>query len=118
MTPSLYVKYGSRLTTGLSELIYDRLLADAELAPFFEHIDIDLLREHMADFLTVVTGGPDIYRGRNIREAHRNFTITNAHFDRLMQHIEAALQELALDPADISTVLETISGTRSDIVTS
>lgn len=118
MTPSLYVKYGSRLTTGLSELIYDRLLADAELAPFFEHIDIDVLREHMADFLTVVTGGPDIYRGRNIREAHRNFTITNAHFDRLMQHIEAALHELALDPADISTVLETISGTRSDIVTS
>ena len=44
--------------------------------------------------------------------------ISNAHFDRLMQHIEAALQELALDPADISTVLETISGTRSDIVTS
>ena len=72
----------------------------------------------MADFLTVVTGGPDIHRGRNIREAHRNFTITNAHFDRLMQHIEAALHELALDPADISTVLETISGTRSDIITS
>ena len=29
----------------------------------------------MADFLTVVTGGPDIHRGRNIREAHRNFNL-------------------------------------------
>ena len=75
MTPSLYVKYGSQITTGLSKLIYNRLLADAELAPFFEHIDIDVLREHLADFLTGVTGGPDIYGGRNIREAHRNFNL-------------------------------------------
>ena len=58
MHSSLYVKYGSRITTGISELIYDRLLADPDLAPFFVGVDVEALRDHIADFLGVVTGGP------------------------------------------------------------
>jgi truncated hemoglobin YjbI len=78
MQSSLYVKYGSRITTGISELVYDRLLADPDLAPFFVGVDVEALRDHMADFLGVVTGGPDIYRGRDIRDAHHSLSITNA----------------------------------------
>ena len=81
MEQSLFVKYGSRLTSGMAECVYDRVLADDELAPFFKGIDIEVLREHMADFLTVLTGGPNIYKGRDIYEAHKDFTITAAHFD-------------------------------------
>ena len=40
------------------------MLVDPELAPFFEGVDIEKLREHLADFLTVLTGGPDHYKGR------------------------------------------------------
>ena len=36
MAPTLYVKYGSRLTSGMAECFYDRVLADPDLAPFFE----------------------------------------------------------------------------------
>ena len=53
-------KYGSRITTGISKVVYDKLLEDPELAPFFVDVDIDALREHVADFFGVVTGGPDI----------------------------------------------------------
>ena len=87
MHSSLYVKYGSRITTGISELVYDKLLEDPELAPFFVDVDIDALREHVADFLGVVTGGPDIYRGRDIRDAHAAHNITHAHFDSLLTQI-------------------------------
>jgi hemoglobin len=57
MKTSLYMKYGSRVTSGLAECLYDRLLVDPELAPFFVGVDIDRLREHVAEFLTVLTGG-------------------------------------------------------------
>ena len=62
MNTTLYVKYGSRLTSGMAECFYDRVLVDPELAPFFEGIDVEKLREHLADFLTVLTGGPNLYR--------------------------------------------------------
>ena len=51
---------GSRLTSGMAECFYDRVLVDPELAPFFEGIDVEKLREHLADFLTVLTGGPNL----------------------------------------------------------
>ena len=117
MEQSLYVKYGSRLTSGMAECIYDRVLTDSELAPFFEGIDIDVLREPLADFLTVLTGGPNIYKGRDIYEAHRGFSITVAHFDRLVQHITAAAAELEIEPDDIATVAAAIHDLKDQVVT-
>ena len=49
MEKTLYLKYGSRVTSGMAECLYDRLLDDPELAPFFKSVDIDRLREHVAD---------------------------------------------------------------------
>ena len=34
MEPTLYVKHGSRLTSGMAECFYDRVLVDPELAHF------------------------------------------------------------------------------------
>ena len=84
MEQTLYVKYGSRLTSGMAECFYDRVLVDPELAHFFEGIDMEVLREHLADFLTVLTGGPDLYKGRDLRAAHAGFRIREADFNRLL----------------------------------
>ena len=117
MQSSLYVKYGSRITTGISELVYDRLQADPDLAPFFVGVDVEALRDHMADFLGVVTGGPDIYRGRDIRDAHHSLSITNADFDRLLAHIVAAANEVGIEEEDTRTLLDIIGTTRTDVLT-
>jgi hemoglobin len=97
METTLYMKYGSRVTSGMAECLYDRLLDDPELAPFFEAVDIDRLREHVADFLSVLTGGPDMYRGRDLREAHSDYRITAAHFEMVMAHIAAAIRGYEAD---------------------
>ena len=57
-------------------MLYDALLNDEILAPFFENIDMDALREHMADLLSSLTGRPEIYSGRSMKEAHAPFKIT------------------------------------------
>jgi len=36
MNTTLYVKYGSRLTSSMAECFYDRVLVDPELAPFLK----------------------------------------------------------------------------------
>ena len=117
MEPTLYVKNGSRLTSGMAECFYDRVLVDPELAHFFEGIDMDVLREHLADFLMVLTGGPDIYKGRDLREAHEGFRITEVDFNRFMTHVGAAAEELEIEPQDIATVAAAIIDLKDQLVT-
>ena len=83
---------------------------------FFKDVYINVLREHMADFLGVVTGGPNIYQGRDIREAHAGLAMTDDHFDRLLAHLDAATHMLCIEPTDIETLLDIVRGTRDDVV--
>lgn len=116
MEQTLYVKYGSRLTSGMAECFYDRVLVDPELAHFFEGIDMEVLREHLADFLTVLTGGPDLYKGRDLRAAHAGFRISEADFNRLLTHVAGAAEELEIEPEDIATVAAAIISLKDQVV--
>jgi len=116
MKKSLYMKYGSRVTSGMAECLYDRVLGDPELAPFFANVDIDRLRDHVADFLTVLAGGPDIYQGRDLRDAHAGYAISKDQFERVMGHIAAAATELAIEPQDIETIAAAIRSYEDDVI--
>ncbi len=116
MEKTLYMKYGSQVTSGMAECLHDRLLDDHELAPFFDGVDIDRLREHVADFLSMLTGGPDLYRGRDLREAHADYRISKAHFDMVMAHIAAAATELGIKAEDIATIAAAIQSYEDDVV--
>ena len=116
MISHLYSHYGSRLTSGTSEILYDSLLKDEALAPFFEHVDMDLLREHMADFISSLTGGPQIYEGRSMQEAHAPFAITAYHFQRVASHLHDALLSAGISQKDADAILEAVGSLRSQIV--
>ena len=101
----------------MEECFYGRVLVDPELAHFFEGIDMDVLREHLADFMMALTGGPDIYKGRNLRKAHQGFRITEVDFNRLITHLAAAAEELQIEPQDIATVAAAIIDLKDQVVT-
>ncbi len=84
---------------------------------FFVDVENDALREHVADFLRVVTGMPDIYCGRDIRNTHAAYHIARGNFDRLLTHINAATHEVGLEEEDTQTLLDIIATTRADVVT-
>ena len=118
MLSELYSRYGSRLTSGTSEVLYDFLLDDEAIAPFFENVDKDRLREHMADFIGSLTGGPDIYEGRTMREAHDSFTITSFHFQRIAHYLKKALQEVGVTREDTDEILAAVASLQGEIVNS
>lgn len=117
MCRSLYIKYGSRITSGTAELLYDRITQDPSLAGFFINVDINKLREHMSDVLGVIAGGPNIYKGRNIKEAHAQFAITRADFDNVAAHLSASLAVMGVEPDDIDIVLAEVAKTADDVIT-
>lgn len=116
MIETLYVKYGSRLTSGVSEYLYDYLLADDTLRPFFAAVDMDNLRDHMAAFIGSLTGGPDIYEGRSMGEAHAAYEISSGHFQAVAGHLAKALDDAGIDVEDKDIILAAVSGLAPQII--
>jgi hemoglobin len=88
-------------------------------APFFENSDIETLRLSQSAFVTYAFGGPNHYTGRKLRDAHAGAVsqgLSDAHFDRVAAHLEAAMHELNV-PADLIVEALTIVGsTRADVL--
>ena len=51
--------------------MYEGIFTDAELDDFFRKTDKEHQKKQQHDFLTTVTGGPDIYKGKNMLDAHK-----------------------------------------------
>ena len=116
MVKELFAKYGSRLTSGTSEILYDALLEDDALAPFFVNVDMDVLREHMADFISSITGGPEIYQGKPMDVAHAPFSITTHHYKAVATHLRSALVRAGISEEDSNMLMHEVSQLEASIV--
>jgi hemoglobin len=77
---------------------------------------VTLLTGQLRDFISQMTGGPYLYRGKSMKEAHRGMGITNAEFDALAADLKKALEKNRVGAADIDQVMQAVDGTRTDIV--
>ena len=115
--PSVYAKLGGAGAVKLTvEQLYDRLVADGELAPYFAGKDVDRLGRHMRLFIAAALGGPEIYGGRSMPAAHAGLGITDAHFDRTVDHLVAVLRELGVEQEIIAEAGGTLEPLRAVIV--
>ena len=114
---SLYEEIGgaARLRTAVT-LFYRRVLADPLLAPWFADVDLPRLRAHQQAFLTAALGGPDLFVGRDMAEAHAGLRITDRAFDQLVSHLAATLRDLGTAPAVVVRVCRRLEALRAPIV--
>jgi hemoglobin len=94
----------------------ERVVADPPLAAHFVNADMNALRRHQVDLLAAALGGPQDYTGRNLTIAHAGMNITDAEFDRVVGHLNAALVEVGADDGTIRTVIGAVGATRDQIV--
>ena len=96
MPPSdttLYDRLGGEPTvTALIDTFYKRIAADAELAPFFEHSSMESLHKMQREFIAAALGGPIVYAGRPLREAHAGRGITKRHLGLFINHLMESLK--------------------------
>ncbi|WP_447895967.1 group I truncated hemoglobin [Vreelandella sp. GE22] len=69
-----------------------RIADDPALVGFFANTNIDYLADALSSQFCEVSGGPCRYEGPPMERAHQNMGITDAHFNRLVEHLDAALQ--------------------------
>lgn len=95
---------------------YARVMADDSLRPFFEDLDMDAQSRKMIAFMAHASEGPEEYRGRGLREAHRDLALEDSHFDAIATHLRAELQSLDVDDALIARVIALVESTRAEVL--
>lgn len=115
--PSLYERIGGEAAVNAAvDLFYHKVLDDYRINRFFEKTDMPKQVEHLKAFMTVAFGGPNNYTGRSLREGHTrlvNLGLGDSHYDAVMQHLGATMQELNV-PADLvaeaAALVESVRG--------
>ncbi len=104
--PSIYERIGGE--AGIASMVdsfYEKVVADPELAPYFVHVPIDKLRRMQREFFGAAVGGPIVYSGRPLSEAHHSLAISRREFQRFTEHLIETLKEKGVDEQDVSEII-------------
>ncbi|ADD05585.1 globin family protein [Natrialba magadii ATCC 43099] len=117
MTDTLYDRLGGADAIGaVVDEFYDRVVADEQVAHFFDDVDMQKQRTHQAQFISSVAGGPVEYTGGEMEAVHDGMGIDHDEFDAIATHLNDALLEFDVDDDDREAVLEAIESYREPIV--
>lgn len=89
----LYERLGGQasIEAVVENLLY-RIADDDDMVGFFTNTNIDLFADSLASQLCEVSDGPCRYEGPPMDRAHQNMGLTDVHFNRLVEHLDAAMQ--------------------------
>ena len=116
-TKSLYDRLGGAdAINALTESWVARVGGDDRANGKFVRTDIDRLKNEVIDQLCEATGGPCAYTGRSMLETHAGMKVTAGEFDVVMQHLDAALDELNVPKTERDELIGLLRPMRDDIV--
>lgn len=109
-TPSLYERLGGEaMIASLIPAFYVRVLADAELAPFFKHTPLEKLHTMQHEFFIMATGGPIAYTGKSMAHAHHGRGIAKHHFALFTGHLIETLLDMGVTQEEADEVIARIN---------
>ena len=117
MSKSLYERLGG--TAGITNIandVIDNHLANKAIATRFANSDVAKLKNAAATFFIAGTGGPDVYKGKDLLSAHKGMNISALEFMAVLDDALAALQKNNIAQRDQEEVLFVLYSMRSQIV--
>lgn len=116
-SPTLFERIGGMPAVNLAvDIFYERVLADALIAPFFERTAMAAQAAKQKAFLAYAFGAPMAYTGQKMRAAHAHMQLDGTHFDAVAGHLAGTLRELGVAEDLIAEVMVIAGGTRSDVL--
>ncbi|WP_326663688.1 group I truncated hemoglobin [Streptomyces sp. NBC_00385] len=107
---------GAAAVAAVVDLFYARVLADPGLTPYFAGKDVTRLKAHQRVFVGSALGATAPYTGRAMGHAHQELGITGPDFDRVVEHLAAALADAGVDAAAIGLIAAKLAPLKPDIV--
>ena len=87
--------------------------SSAEWKPTAENLA--KVKHHMAQFLSVATGGPSKYDGRDLKELHKGMKISNPEFDASIGAFKATLDVLRVANEEQKELISILESARPQI---
>ncbi len=117
---SLFEQVGGQEAVKLLVLkLYDKILQDDLLSPFFENVSVEKLRASQNAFIQMALGGPHLYTGKSLRHAHRPLVdrgLSDVHFNAVKKHMMISMRELNVANDLIDKTMNIVETTRDDIL--
>jgi hemoglobin len=122
MTPaadSLYSRLGGNaaITAVVGDFVTERVANDARINHFFANVDLTTLQRLLVEQIGSATGGPEVYTGRSMEEAHAGLGISVADFNALVEDLVMSLDEFKVPEAEKTELLDALGPMQSQIVT-
>jgi hemoglobin len=114
MEQTLFQKYGG--FSSISKIVlslYDRLLDDDDVGPFFDEVEMNRIVDHQTKFVSSLLGGPASYTDDQIQKMHSHLTILDDHFDTLKDILKETLLDHGVEEQDVATVLDAFEQRRA-----
>jgi hemoglobin len=98
------------------DIFYKKVLADKRVNHYFE--DTNMRRQHnrQKSFLGAALGGPNAYKGKDLRKAHAYLELKESDFNVIAEHLQATLVELKVDAKLIKELMTVVGTTKNGIL--
>ena len=121
---SLYTRLGGNTAIDTVVAVFiNNVAADPQINFFFAPVLADtsgvryrLLRQNLVQQICMVTGGPCLYMGKDMRTAHGGMSITAAQFNALVNDLVTAMTTLAVPQTEQNELLAILGPLCGDIV--
>ncbi|MDI3509549.1 MAG: hemoglobin [Betaproteobacteria bacterium] len=116
--PGLYQAIGEK--PGIRALMDDfvvRLKADSRIGDQFKETNAENLASQLTDQVCQLAGGPCIYKGPDMKTAHEGMEITRAHFNALVEVLQASMDAKGISFQRQNQILALLAPMHRDTVT-
>jgi hemoglobin len=101
----------------IEKLLVNRTLnANPAISEARAHVPKAGLKFHVTALVCQVTGGPQTYAGRSMKDAHRSLHITEREWDAMVHDFVDVLDQFEVPKAEQTELLTIVGTTKGDIV--
>jgi hemoglobin len=114
----LYQAFGEQ--AGIRALMDDfvlRLKADARIGEQFKDANLANLAKQLSDQVCQLSGGPCVYKGPDMKEAHASMDITRGHFNALVEVLQLSMDARGIPFTRQNQLLALLAPMHRDVVT-
>ena len=91
---TLYERLGGQgAISSVIDKFYVYMLSDPITAPFFANTDMEKQRAAQKTFIGMITGGPQVWNGLDMKKAHHNMNIGQKEFDETWLNLVKSMND-------------------------
>ena len=114
----LYQAFGEQ--AGIRALMDDfvvRLKADTRIGEQFKDTNLANLAKQLTDQVCQLSGGPCVYKGPNMKDAHASMDIKRGHFNALVEVLQQSMDARGIPFTSQNQMLALLAPMHRDVVT-